>query len=299
MEARTEVPTPVPTEVKAPAAPATGNCSRCGGPVAQDQRYCLNCGNRLTGARPPWTSKAPPEPERRPPALAIAGKPVPALAVGGAIAIFVVALLIGIALGNGGGTKTVAAGPRVITVSAPSAGVAAAAPASFTSDWPSGKDGYAVQLQTLPKAGTQPPQVDQAKSSAQSKGAQQVGALDSDEFSSLPSGNYVIYAGVFNTRKQASRELSKLKGKFAGAKVIKVSAGGGLAAQGDAGALSGKKKSATVGKSQLQQLQHISPDQYSKKSSKLPDTTKLPGKAPKKDKKKPGGGSGGGITIGQ
>src|SRR5262249_58622963 len=105
-----------------------------------------------------------------------------------------------------------------------------------------------------------------AKSSAQAKGAPQVGALDSDEFSSLPSGNYVIYSGVFATRKQASRELSKLKGKFAGAKVIKVSAGGGLASQGDAGALSGKKKSATVGKSQLQQLKNVSPDQYSKKS---------------------------------
>jgi hypothetical protein len=285
-----------PTTVELPAMSSSESCTRCGTPLAQDQRYCLNCGRRLTGARPPWEDQALPSAERRPPAIAIAGRTISPLALGGGLAIFVVALLLGLAIGGGGdGAKTVAAGPRVITVSVPSAGAATAAPASFTSDWPDGKKGFTVQLQTLPKHGTQPGQVDQAKSAAQAKGAARVGALDSDQFSSLGSGNYVIYTGVFNTRKQAIKALAKLKGKFAGAKVIKVSAGGGLAANGDAGALSGKKKSATVGKKQLQQLKKLSPSQYQKKSSKLPDQTKLPGKAPKKDKKKPGGGSGGQV----
>jgi hypothetical protein len=102
---------------------------------------------------------------------------------------------------------------------------------------------------------------------------------------------------VFDTRKQATKALGRLKSKFPGAKVVKVSAGGGLASQGDPGALSGKKKSATVGKKQLEQLKKLSPDQYQKKSRKLPDNTKLPGKAPPKDNKKPGGG-GGGQVIG-
>lgn len=225
----------------------------------------------------------------------VAGRPVPPLALAGGLAIFIAALLLGIAIGNGGdGGKPVAAAPQVITVSTPAA-PAAAQPASFTGDWPSAKDGFTVQLQTLPKEGTQPAQVAQAKADARSKGAADVGALDSDSFSSLDAGSYVVYSGVFDTRKQAQKALGKLKADFAGAKVVKVSAGGGLAAQGDAGALSGKKKSATVGKKQLQQLNKLSPGQYQKKSSKLPDQTKLPGKAPPKDKKKPGGGSGGQV----
>ena len=105
----------------------------------------------------------------------------------------------------------------------------------------------------------------------------------------------MIYAGVFDTRKQASKKLKGLKASFPGAKVVKVSAGGGLASQGDAGALSGKKKSATVGKQQLEDLKKLSPDKYQKKSSKLPDETKLPGKAPPKDEKAPGGGGGGDV----
>ena len=78
--------------------------------------------------------------------------------------------------------------------------------------------------------------------------------------------------------------------------MVRVSASGGsLAAKGDADALSGRKKEATVGKSQLKDLHGLSPDEYQKKAKKLPDTTKLPGKAPPKDEKKPGGGSKGDV----
>jgi hypothetical protein len=151
-----------------------------------------------------------------------------------------------------------------------------------------------VQLRALPKDGTQVPAVQAAKSDAQSKGATGVGALDSDDFGSLDGGEYVIYAGTFDSRKQAKRELRKLKRDFAGAKVIRVSAGGTLAGAGDADALSGKKE-ATVGKNQLKALQGLSPEQYEKKAKKLPDTTKLPGKAPPKDDKKPGAGGEGDV----
>jgi hypothetical protein len=228
--------------------------------------------------------------------LVIAGRPVSPAVLGSGVGIFVLALLLGILIGNGGEGKPVAAAPQVIRVSAPAA-AAPAQPASFTSDWPSGKDGFTIQLQALPKDGTQAAQVAQAKSDAQSKGVDGVGALDSDDFSSLDPGSYVVYADVFDTRKQAAKKLRGLKADFPAAKVVKVSAGGGLAEEGDAGALSGKKKSATVGRKQLEQLKKLSPDKYQKKSTKLPDETKLPGKAPPKDNKKPGGG-GGGQTIG-
>ena len=70
----------------------------------------------------------------------------------------------------------------------------------------------------------------------------------------------MIYAGVFDTRKQAKKELRGLKADFPGAKIVQVSAGGGLASEGDAGALSGKKKEATVGKNQLKELKNLSPE---------------------------------------
>jgi hypothetical protein len=283
-------------------------CAYCGAALAGDQRYCLNCGRRRAELETPFAVRAretdrqparfaQPGPPRAP--IVIAGRPVSPAALGAGLGIFVVALLLGILIGNGGdGGKQVAAAPQVIKVSAPAA-AAPAQPAAFTSDWPSGKDGYTVQLQTLSKVGAQPDQVEQAKAAAQSKGAAGVGALDSDEFASLDPGNYVIYSGVFATRRQAAKALKRLKGRFPGARAVKVSSSGGgsLSSGGDPDALSGKKKEATVGKKQLEQLKKLSPDKYQNKSRKLPDTTKLPGKAPPKDKKKPGGG-GGGQTIG-
>jgi hypothetical protein len=276
-------------------------CRFCGAAMAADQRYCLNCGRRRSEVRPPFEAReAAAEPASAPRApIVVAGRPVSPLAVGSGIAVFAIALLLGIVIGNGGGEprQVAAAAPQVIRVTVPGA-AAPVQPASFTSDWPAGKEGFTVQLQTLPKDGTQTTQVDQAKADAESKGAADVGALDADEFPSLDSGNYVIYAGVFDTRKQARKELKELEGDFPGAKVVKVSAGGGLASGGDDDALSGKKKSATVGKEQLEDLKKLSPDEYQKKSGKLPDETKLPGKAPPKDDKPAGGGEGGGQTIG-
>jgi hypothetical protein len=282
-------------------------CARCGAPLAHDQRYCLNCGLRRGDDRIPLERLAAIRESGSRVADARAAvvnvpeaswwRELPPASVGAALGalglIFALGLLIG-SLGDGG-TKQVAATPPVIKVAAPAA--AAAQPtAEFTGDWASDKDGYTVQLQTLPKTGTQPAQVAQAKSAAVGKGATDAGALDSDSYSSLDPGNYVIYAGVFDKRKQAKRALAKLKKSFPGAKVIHVSTG--VASAGDAGALSGHKKEATVGKNQLKGLQTLSPDQYQKKSRKLPDTTKLPGKAPKKDEKAPGGGQGGAQVIG-
>jgi hypothetical protein len=292
------------------ASPVLGHdgdpCAYCGAALARDQRYCLNCGRRRPEVRTPFAQRdrqlAAAAPVTSVPARApvvIAGRPVSPVALGAGLGLFAIALLLGVLIGNGGdGKQVAAAAPQVIKVTAPAV-AAPAQSAAFTSDWPSGKDGYTVQLQTIAKTGAQADQVAQAKSAAQSKGAAAVGALDSDAFASLDSGNYVLYSGVYSSRKQAARALEGLKGKFPGATVVKVSASGGgsLAAQGDKGALSGKKKSATVGKKQLQQLKKLSPGQYQKKSSKLPDNTKLPGKAPPKDNKKPAGG-GGGQTIG-
>jgi hypothetical protein len=287
------------------AAPAVEGkpCRRCGTTLADDQRYCLNCGQRRAEARLAFLEVLEQKYRRQSAAGAAAPPAAPATArwqptpgfAGGALALLGLALALGVLIGSAGDDspkQVAAAPPQVITV----AGAGAAAPAAeFQSDWPDGQDGFTVQLQTLPKDGTDVAAVQSAKTAAQSKGATDVGALDADDFSSLDAGNYVIYAGVFDTRKQAKKALSRLKSDFPGAKIVQVGAGGDLAASGDAGALSGKKKEATVGKNQLKGLQKLSPDEYQKKAKKLPDTTKLPGKAPKKDNKKPGGGSQGDV----
>ena len=288
--------------IRDPAAPPQGeSCRRCRGPLADDQRYCLNCGQRRAEARLPFLEvleqryRSKGEQAVDAPAAPPRWQPTPVYA-GAALAVLGFALVLGILIGSAGDDspqQVAAAPPQVISIAG---ATGAAAPVEeFTSDWPEGKDGYTVQLRVLPKDGTQVPAVNSAKSEAQSQGASDVGALDSDDFSGLDGGNYVIYAGVFESRKQAKRVLNRLKGDFDGAKIIQVSAGGGLASEGDADALSGKKKSATVGKNQLKELQGLSPDEYEKKAKKLPDETKLPGKAPPKDNKKPGGGDEGQV----
>jgi hypothetical protein len=216
---------------------------------------------------------------------------------GAGVAVLGLALALGILIGSAGDDQprqVAAAPPQVITVATPAAGQAVAQ--EFTGDWPDGTDGYTVQLRTLPKDGTEVSAVQAAKSEAEGQGAPAVGALDSDDFASLDAGNYVIYSGVSKTRKQAKKDLRRLKADFPGAKVVRVSASGGaLASKGDKDALSGKKKEATVGKDQLKELEGLSPKEYQEKAKKLPDTTKLPGKAPPKDDKKPGGGGSGDV----
>ncbi len=288
------------THVTAPTRTSTLNppelgpdgepCAGCGMPLGADQRYCLECGQRRGG--PPAFLSGPASP---PPPAAVPPQPWYAQVPGhpglAAAAVLLFALGLGVLIGSLGedsapATQPVAAArPQVITVQ--TAGGAAPV-AEFTSDWPSGEDGYTVQVQELPKDGSDVAAVNAAKQAASGKGAAEVGALDSDEFSSLDGGNYVIYAGVFKSRKQAAKALKKLKGRFPEAKVVKVSAGGASSSDVFSGS---KKKEATVGREALKDLQDSKGGDYNKKSAKLPDTTKLPGKAPKKDDKKPGGGS--------
>jgi hypothetical protein len=213
--------------------------------MAADQRYCLECGERravmssvLLGGPPPRSEAEPgasASPPARPPDSAIAPGPDDrgrgnALSVIAGVGVLLLAMGVGVLIGrSSASTKTPP--PQVITVG--SVGSAAsgatsgdeASTASFTSDWPSGTSGYTVQLQTLPQSGTVSA-VEAAKTAASTKGAKNVGALKSEEFSSLGGANYVIYSGVYHKRSEAQNALEGLKRSFAGATVIKVSNGG-------------------------------------------------------------------------
>ena len=227
-----------------PNAGASAHCAGCGAPLAPGQRYCLECGERcvpmssvLMGSPPPGA-----EPAVAGPAPAPASPPgMPAGIGGGAVqrnnslvviagvGVLLLAMGVGVLIGRSGVSKPSVMPPQVITVaaSAPSTGtVTTATEPSFTGDWPSGKSGYAVQLQTLPQSDTAVSAVESAKSAAGAKGAKEVGALKSEEFTSLSSGSYVIYSGVYSKKREAEKALAGLKKSFPGAKVIAVSNGG-------------------------------------------------------------------------
>jgi hypothetical protein len=109
-------------------------CAGCGAPLAADQRYCLNCGQRRAGPRVdyrtylagsdgnPQTSPREPQPPAaaEPPAEPEAGPPraerdfAPLAAVAG-IALLGLTLLVGVLIGRGGDSPN-AAPPSVITV---------------------------------------------------------------------------------------------------------------------------------------------------------------------------------------
>lgn len=99
-------------------------CPSCGAALAEDQRYCLNCGQRRGEPRVDFrrhldsqatvTKDPPPPPPPEKPQRDYAP-----LAAAGGIAVLGVMLLIGVLIGRGtGGGEESAATPQVITVGA-------------------------------------------------------------------------------------------------------------------------------------------------------------------------------------
>jgi hypothetical protein len=290
------------TSLHTPELGAAGEtCRACSAPLAVDQRYCLHCGQRRAEARVPFSLLAP-EPERPaapPPPPPRSRIPGPALAItGGGLAAMLVAL--GILIGSVSSdreTQVVQASvpeqkPPVVNITNTGGGGTAETAETLTSDWPAGEEGWTVQLETFANDGSVPvSDVEAAKSDAESKGAEDVGALNSDEFTSLDPGLYVVYSGVFTGdggRAKAQAALKTLRKDFPDAKVVQVSS-----EPADTGARSAK----TVGDDELQDLAGATGEEQQKKSAKLPDELNLGGAPPPKDQKAPGGGEGGGVDI--
>jgi len=142
------------------------------------------------------------------------------------VGVLLLAMGVGVLIGRANAPKQSAAPASVITVGAAPSAVgtsSATTEASFSGSWPTTKTGYTVQLQTLPVAGTTVKAVEAAKTAATGKGAPAVGALKSEEFSSLSAGSYVIYSGEYHKQAEADKALAGLKKSFPGAKVVKVS----------------------------------------------------------------------------
>jgi hypothetical protein len=271
----------------------------CSAPLATDQRYCLECGERrlpmssiLAGGTPTGASAsgasaqarstpaAPPAGSRPPqgPFVDGAAQRNNALTVIAGVGVLLLAMGVGVLIGRSGSSGQSNAPAQVISVaSTPAAGIAttAAAEASFSGDWPAGTSGYTVQLQTLPQAGTTVAAVEAAKSAAAAKGAKAVGALKAEEFASLTGGGYVIYSGVDHKRAQAQADLSGLKKSFPAARVIAVTnkgAGGSAGSgSGSTSGAAGSSESHPAPPSVLNNLKSAKGKSYEEKSKALPD----------------------------
>jgi hypothetical protein len=118
-------------------------CARCGAPLAEDQRYCLHCGEAQGDPRVAYRRLIAPAvtvPQSAPAILPAAAAPAaviaprdwtPLLALGGLAALALV-LVVGVLIGKSGTPAPAAAGtPQVITVSgAPAATTSAQTTAS-------------------------------------------------------------------------------------------------------------------------------------------------------------------------
>jgi hypothetical protein len=192
--------------------------------------------------------------------------------------VLLLAMGVGVLIGRSGSTKQSAGPAQVISVGpasgAPTSTNASAAP-SFTDDWPAGTSGYTVKLQTLPQSGTLASAVEAAKAAASAKGAKGVGALKSEDFSSLTAGSYVIYSGVYHKKAEAQKALGGLKKNFPGAAVTSVSSGASHSSSeatgGAGGSGAGSSLSHPAPPSVVQNLSKKKGKSYEEESKNLPN----------------------------
>lgn len=88
-------------------------------------------------------------------------------------------------------------------------------------EWPQGQNGWTVVLVSIPQTSGRPAAVREARK-AIAAGLTDVGALDSSEFSSLHSGYWVVFSGVFNSAQEAESAVDTAKGTYSAAYVRQI-----------------------------------------------------------------------------
>ncbi len=125
-----------------PQAPVFGEqgepCQECGAPLAADQRYCLNCGRRRSEPRVDFqrmiaaskgedATEAPRSDPAPPPEPAKAERDYAPFAAVGGIAVLGLMLLVGVLIGKGNSSPSVAPAP-IVKVGGETAGADSAEP---------------------------------------------------------------------------------------------------------------------------------------------------------------------------
>jgi hypothetical protein len=220
------VATPPPAEPPAPEQPTGRRCPRCGAAMTDQQEWCLNCGAAVgtrVVAAPGWRTP-----------IAIAGAIVVLAAIAVAVAIVQLADDTGEVAQN---TPTAAATPAQPPAATPAPEAtltpdptlpeasgqetpeptttpdssAAGGSGSGDARWPASKSGWTVVLAS-----------DTSESAARDKaedfaadGIAGVGVLDSDDFSSLKGGFWVVFAGQYDSQSEASDALDGIDARDA------------------------------------------------------------------------------------
>jgi hypothetical protein len=228
-------------------------CTECGAPLDRNQRYCVNCAARRTDVANPSatyfaSASASTRRGQRPVAPAKGAGTGARVASIAFLALLPIAVAVGVLVGRDGNETNddallkalrsqntlAAAGPAV------AAGAAGDQTAGSTATGDSGsaetvanqvistdfglKRGYTVLLAQVPISASAQ-EVADASADLQKKGAKDVGVIDPAKFKISPDQgkkNYLLYSGEFEGQADANAALSKLKGKFPEALVIKV-----------------------------------------------------------------------------
>ena len=208
------------TGVQTPPETPTGRrCPRCGAALTDVQEWCLHCGAAVgtrVVAAPGWRTP-----------LVVVGALLALAAIAVAVAIVQLADDTGQVAQNPIPTAvaptpapapapTVTATPTLPEASGQQTPTPTPAPSATPSggtvaSWPAGKTGWTVILSS-----------DESKSEAQSKargftqdGVAGVGVLDSDNFSSLKAGYWVVFSGQYDSQSAATDALDGLDVKDA------------------------------------------------------------------------------------
>jgi hypothetical protein len=201
-------------------------CPRCAAAYAQDQEYCLECGEQLPAA-PGLTTRLGNRWRRRfawypgdwvwPALLAL----LLAIAAGALSAIF-------LADESSSANDTIvrtqerpttlqetqtAPEPTTTGPSTPATTATTskpppppAPPKATLVFWPTGKSGWTIVLDSVPTTNGRTGAVAEAKQAAR-LGMKEVGVLDSSRFSSLHPGYYVVFAGIYDSEAAAQSHV--------------------------------------------------------------------------------------------
>jgi len=180
---------------------AAAACPRCGGGVAGQQEYCLECGLRLPGR----ARLGPLPAETRNLRLRVAALACVAIA-GAGVAIA--------AVDDDGGPE------RVVTATGGSVTTPTTTRARLAR-WPNAARGWTIVLVSVPKAKGRDEAVAVAQQ-ARLKGLRGVGVLDSSLFASLRPGYWMTFVGRYASEAEATGSLRRARVAVKGARVQRV-----------------------------------------------------------------------------
>jgi hypothetical protein len=233
------LPPEPPDEQPAPPPPPGGEggeCPRCGTPYEPFQEYCLECGLRLPVQRgiipvlaTAWRRRLPWYPgDWIWPVLGLLIVAALAAAVG----------ILATTRNDESATKTRAETQETVTLST-GTGATSPPPPSETStstlptesvpttapeppppppsnqltEWPAGQNGWTIVLASVPQSGGRAAAVSDARK-ALAAGLTDVGVLNSSQFSSLHSGYFVVFSGIYNSEREARTALDTAQGTY-------------------------------------------------------------------------------------